>query len=338
MSLLKEGLLEWSNEKLKGSGKPEMFEIEALRQEASTREYFRLKGKGNSLIGVFSPPETELNEQFIFLSNFFRNNGVTVPEVFYFDLESGWMLVEDFGDDSYQFKLNKKNYHHLFSAAIDEMINIQLCQKDEKIPVLEEIDLRNQMLLFEDWFLKDLLGLELGREETDLFSNLYKVVVQDLKEQPKVMCHFDFESRNLMILQDGNAGVLDFQDAVYGPIFLDPVALFKDLYLEIKDEELNALLEEYLSRSNELGLTQVSAIKNPKKSFDLTGLQRQLRILGTLSRLHLRDGKSFRLPDLHKTLKFVIETSIKYEELNEVSNYLKEKVAPLLTQTLKENL
>ena len=108
--------------------------------------------------------------------------------------------------------------------------------------------------------------------------------------------------------------------------------------MEIKDEELNALLEEYLSRSNELGLTQVSAIKNPKKSFDLTGLQRQLRILGTLSRLHLRDGKSFRLPDLHKTLKFVIETSIKYEELNEVSNYLKEKVAPLLTRTLKENL
>ena len=194
------------------------------------------------------------------------------------------------------------------------------------------------MLLFEDWFLKDLLGLELGREETDLFSNLYKVVVQDLKEQPKVMCHFDFESRNLMILQDGNAGVLDFQDAVYGPIFLDPAALFKDLYLEIKDEELNALLEEYLSRSNELGLTQVSAIKNPKKSFDLTGLQRQLRILGTLSRLHLRDGKSFRLPDLHKTLNFVIETTTKYEELNEVSNYLKEKVAPLLTRTLKENL
>ena len=338
MSLLKEGLLEWSNEKLKGSGKPEMFEIKALRQEASTREYFRLKGNGNSLIGVFSPPETELNEQFIFLSNYFRNNAVTVPEVFYFDLESGWMLVEDFGDDSYQFKLNKNNFHHLFSAAIDEMINIQLCQKDANIPVLEERDLRNQMLLFEDWFLKDLLGMQIGREETDLFSDLYKVVIQDLKEQPKVLCHFDFESRNLVILEDGNAGVLDFQDAVYGPIFLDPSALFKDLYLKIKDEELNALLEEYLSRSNELGLKQVRTIKNPRKSFDLTGLQRQLRILGTLSRLHLRDGKSFRLSDLPKTLNFVMDTSMKYQELNEVSNYLKERVAPLLTQKLKENL
>jgi aminoglycoside/choline kinase family phosphotransferase len=141
-----------------------------------------------------------------------------------------------------------------------------------------------------------------------------------------------------MILQDGNAGVLDFQDAVYGPIFLDPSALFKDLYLKIKDEELNALLEEYLSRSNELGLKLVRTIKNPRKSFDLTGLQRQLRILGTLSRLHLRDGKSFRLSDLPKTLNFVMDTSMKYQELNEVSNYLKERVAPLLTQKLKENL
>ena len=338
MSLLKERLLQWSNEKLKGSGKPEMFEIEALRKEASTREYFRLKGKGNSMIGVFSPPETELNEQFVFLSNYFRNNGVTVPEVFYFDLVNGFMLVEDFGDDSYQFKLNRKNYHHLFSAAIDEMINIQLCQRDKRISVLGESDFYDQMLLFEDWFLKGLLGIDLGNEKTELFSDLYKVVIKDLKEQPKVLCHFDFESRNLMILQDGNAGVIDFQDAVYGPIFLDPAALFKDLYLEIKDKELNDLLEEYISRSNELGLMQVSSIKNPRKSFDLTGLQRQLRILGTLSRLHLRDGKSFRLPDLTKTLYFIMETSIKYQELNEVSNYLRERVAPLLTEKLKEIL
>ncbi len=338
MSLLKERLLQWSNEKLKGSGKPEMFEIEALRKEASTREYFRLKGKGNSMIGVFSPPETELNEQFVFLSNYFRNNGVTVPEVFYFDLVNGFMLVEDFGDDSYQFKLNRKNYHHLFSAAIDEMINIQLCQRDKRISVLGESDFYDQMLLFEDWFLKGLLGIDLGNEKTELFSDLYKVVIKDLKEQPKVLCHFDFESRNLMILQDGNAGVIDFQDAVYGPIFLDPAALFKDLYLEIKDKELNDLLEEYISRSNELGLKQVSSIKNPRKSFDLTGLQRQLRILGTLSRLHLRDGKSFRLPDLTKTLYFIMETSIKYQELNEVSNYLRERVAPLLIEKLKEIL
>jgi hypothetical protein len=141
-----------------------------------------------------------------------------------------------------------------------------------------------------------------------------------------------------MVLPNGNAGVLDFQDAVFGPIFLDPVALFKDLYLDINDKEVTTLLGEYISRSDEIGLNQGLDIEDARRSLDLTGLQRQLRILGTLSRLHLRDNKSFRLPDLLKTLNFVVETCSKYEELYEVSSYLKKKIVPLLTQTLKNIL
>ena len=143
MSVVKEGLLEWSNKKLRDSGRTEMTEIEPLRQEASTREYFRLKGKENSYIGVLSPPKTELNEQFIFLSKFLRKQGVTVPEVLYSDLTTGRMLLEDFGDDSYQFKLNKKNFHHLFSAAIDEMIGFHRCPPESKIPTLGEKEIEN---------------------------------------------------------------------------------------------------------------------------------------------------------------------------------------------------
>jgi aminoglycoside/choline kinase family phosphotransferase len=179
---------------------------------------------------------------------------------------------------------------------------------------------------------------KLSSDEKKLFSNLYREILNDLKDQPKVLCHFDFESRNLMVLPNGNAGVLDFQDAVFGPIFLDPVALFKDLYLNINDKEVGALLGEYISRSDEIGLDQELEIEDAIRSFDLTGLQRQLRILGTISRLHLRDNKSFRLPDLHKTLNFVVETCSKYEELNEVSSYLKKKIVPLLTHTLKKIL
>ena len=338
MSVVKEGLLEWSNEKLSDSGRTEMTEIEPLRQEASTREYFRLKGKENSHIGVLSPPKTELNEQFIFLSKFLRKQGVTVPEVLYSDLTTGRMLLEDFGDDSYQFKLNKKNFHHLFSAAIDEMVSFHSCPPESKIPSLGEKEMENQMLLFEEWFLNTLLEEKLSSDEKKLFSNLYREIINDLKDQPKVLCHFDFESRNLMALPNGNAGVLDFQDAVFGPIFLDPVALFKDLYLDISDKEVDALLGEYISRSNEIGLNQELDIEDARRSFDLTGLQRQLRILGTLSRLHLRDNKSFRLPDLHKTLNFVVETCNKYEELNEVSSYLKKKIVPLLAHVLKKIL
>ena len=248
------------------------------------------------------------------------------------------MLLEDFGDDTYQFKLNKKNFHHLFSAAIDEMIGFHSCPPESKIPSLGEKEIENQMLLFEEWFLNTLLEEKLSSDEKKLFSNLYREIINDLKDQPKVLCHFDFESRNLMALPNGNAGVLDFQDAVFGPIFLDPVALFKDLYLDISDKEVDALLGEYISRSNEIGLNQELDIEDARRSFDLTGLQRQLRILGTLSRLHLRDNKSFRLPDLHKTLNFVVETCNKYEELNEVSSYLKKKIVPLLAQALKKIL
>ena len=338
MSVVKEGLLEWSNEKLRDSGRTEMTEIEPLRQEASTREYFRLKGKENSYIGVFSPPKTELNEQFIFLSKFLHKQGITVPEVLYSDLTTGRMLLEDFGDDTYKLKLNKKNFHHLFSAAIDEIIGFHSCPPVSKIPSLGEKEIENHMLLFEEWFLNTLLEEKLSSDEKKLFSNLYREILNDLKDQPKVLCHFDFESRNLMVLPNGNAGVLDFQDAVFGPIFLDPVALFKDLYLNINDKEVGALLGEYISRSDEIGLDQELEIEDAIRSFDLTGLQRQLRILGTISRLHLRDNKSFRLPDLHKTLNFVVEACSKSEELNEVSSYLKKKIVPLLTHTLKKIL
>jgi len=330
-------LFEWSNSMLISSGRTKACEIKPLRQEASTRKYYRLISKDESHIGVFSSPTSELNEQFIFLSEFFTKQGVAVPEVLFSDMENGWMLLEDFGDNSYQFKLNKKNFHHLFSAAFDEMISIHSCPLNSNIPFLEVDDLKNQMLLFEKWFLQGLLEIKLSREEDKLFSCLYKEILGDLTIQPYVLCHFDFESRNLMLLENGNTGVLDFQDAVFGPIFLDPAALIKDLYLDLTEQEESNLFEEYITRANELPNVRLN-IEDSKRSFDLTGLQRQLRILGVLSRLHLRDGKSFRLSDLNKTLNFVIETCNHYKELKEVSYYLKQKVVPLLTLTLKKIL
>ena len=335
MSDIKKRLFEWSNIMLIGSGRAKAFEIKRLRQEASTREYFRLNSKDGSHIGVFSPPSTELNKQFIFLSDFFKKEGVTVPEVLFSDTKKGLMLIEDFGDNSYQFSLNQKNHHHLFSAAIDEMICIHQCPTHPNLPSLSETKMASQMHLFEEWFLVGLLGLKVGQVEKQMISNLYQEVLNDLVQQPQVLCHFDFETRNLMVLENGHTGVLDFQDATFGPIFLDPVSLFKDLYFDISDEEINNMLKEYISRSAELNLMEKLDIQDVRKSFDLTGLQRQLRILGTLSRLHLRDGKAFRLPDLIKTLYFVIETSSKYFELKDFSEYSKKKVAPALSLTLK---
>lgn len=338
MSLLKEDLLDWSKKTLRGSEISEIIEIVELRQEASTRKYFRLIGNNSSLIGVISPPDSELNQQFVFLSGFLKNQGIKVPEVFFFEPDKGFILLEDFGDDSYQFKLNKNNFIHLFSYAIDQMIAIQLCNTDKKIPSMGEDDMKAQMLLVEEWFLSKLLKVNINVQEKNFLSNLYNFISEDLLKQPKTLCHFDFESRNLIALKDGGAGVLDFQDAVWGPIFLDPAALFKDLYLDLNEKEIEGLLELYIDRSHKLGLDKVNQIKDIKKSFDMTCLQRQLRILGTLSRLHIRDKKSFRLSDLEQTLSFVIQTCKKYEELIEVSEFFGNRIEPLLTKFLKDIL
>ena len=320
MHKIQKSLFEWSNKVLNNSNLAPLNTIVKLREEASSREYFRLRNEESSLIGVFSPPEKELNRQFVFLSLFLKKEGVTVPEVFYFDEGLGFMLIEDFGDEVFQFFINRSNFHHLFSSAIDEMVNINKCPHNENLSSLSRKDLRDQMLLFEEWFLRGLLQIKSKSEEIKMINSMYDEILDNLEKQPKALCHFDFETRNLMVLENGNTGVLDFQDAIFGPIFLDPASLLKDLHLELKDSEVNQFLDTFLSKSKESGLIKELEFQEAREYFDFASLQRQLRILGTLSRLHIRDKKSFRLPDLVKTLEFFIETTSKYKKFKTISN------------------
>lgn len=338
MHKIQKSLFEWSNKVLNNSNLAPLNTIVKLREEASSREYFRLRNEESSLIGVFSPPEKELNRQFVFLSLFLKKEGVTVPEVFYFDEGLGFMLIEDFGDEAFQFFINRSNFHHLFSSAIDEMVNINKCPHNENLSSLSRKDLRDQMLLFEEWFLRGLLQIKSKSEEIKMINSMYDEILDNLEKQPKALCHFDFETRNLMVLENGNTGVLDFQDAIFGPIFLDPASLLKDLHLELKDSEVNQFLDTFLSKSKESGLIKELEFQEAREYFDFASLQRQLRILGTLSRLHIRDKKSFRLPDLVKTLEFFIETTSKYKKFKTISNHSRNKILPILKLKIKEIL
>ena len=338
MHKIQKSLFEWSNKVLNNSNLAPLNTIVKLREEASSREYFRLTNEDSSLIGVFSPPEKELNRQFVFLSLFLKKEGVTVPEVFYFDEGLGFMLIEDFGDEAFQFFINRSNFHHLFSSAIDEMVNINKCPHNENLSSLSRKDLRDQMLLFEEWFLRGLLQIKSKSEEIKMINSMYDEILDNLEKQPKALCHFDFETRNLMVLENGNTGVLDFQDAIFGPIFLDPASLLKDLHLELKDSEVNQFLDTFLSKSKESGLIKELEFQEAREYFDFASLQRQLRILGTLSRLHIRDKKSFRLPDLVKTLEFFIETTSKYKKFKTISNHSRNKILPILKLKIKEIL
>ena len=337
MTNIPEELLAWANEQLLVAEDELVEEVIPLREEASFRKYFRLIRKSDSLIGVFSPPDKESNERFLFFSQFFKENQVRVPQVIYHDFKKGFMVLEDFGDKLYQFELSRKNAHSLYSAALDEMIAIQTSIPSSSLETLSYERAAEQIMLFEEWFLKEFLGLDLQDTESILLKESYEIILQTFFEQPQVLCHFDFESRNIMVLEDGCAGILDFQDAVIGPVFLDPVSLLKDLDNVWKPEEFNQFLSDYVLKAQAAGVLPDVDDNMMKRWIDLAGLQRQLRILGTLTRLHLRDGKSYRLVDLKQTLLYMIDASSSYENLSKLSVFLQKKILPALESKLKTN-
>ena len=336
MSEIKKKLFNWSNASLEELHQPIALSIKPLREEASFRRYFRLKRREDSIIGVYYPPEMESNKEFIFFSKYFKERNINVPEILNFDLQQGFILLEDFGDDLYEFKLNASNRKELYELAIKELIKIHSCKDTKNIQRLTKENSTAQMKLFEEWFLEGLLGFNISTEIKSLLNAVYGLIETILFDQPQVLCHFDFESRNLILLPNGGVGVLDYQDAILGPIFLDPVSLLKDLNCISNRKEIISFLKIYTSKACEENLLPKMKERDYLRYFDFTGLQRQLRILGTLSRLHLRDKKSYRLPDLIKTLDFLLETSSNYTELKDFNNFLKDIISPELTKSLKE--
>ena len=329
---VEENLFKWAKSHI-----PDIGTMETLREQASSRKYFRVSSAGKSFILVFSDPKKELNDEFIKYSEFLIKNQVSVPRIEAFDVKNGFMLIEDFGDKVFQHEINLDNQKDLYLLAIDQIIKLQLADKNKDIKELNEILVKEQMALFEEWFLSGYLSLEINKTETSLINEAYIYISKKFLDQTKTLCHFDFELRNLMLKEDGTVGVLDFQDLIHGPYTLDLVSLIKDIDNPISNKEIKFYLEVYLSLAEEAGidiaLDSISALED----LDFAGLQRQLRILGTLSRLYIRDGKSFRLPDLKQTLFYAIEVSQNYDELKKFSNFLEIKVLPALNARLEEN-
>ncbi len=329
---VEENLFKWAKSHI-----PDIGAMEALREQASSRKYFRVSSAGKSLILVFSDPKKELNDEFIKYSEFLIKNQVSVPRIEAYDVKNGFMLIEDFGDKVFQLEINLGNQKDLYLLAIDQIIKLQLADKNKDIKELDEILVKEQMALFEEWFLSGYLSLEINKTETSLINEAYIHISKKFLGQKKTLCHFDFELRNLMLKEDGTAGVLDFQDLIYGPYTLDLVSLIKDIDNPISNKEIKFYLDVYLSLAEEAGIDIAFDSTSALEDLDFAGLQRQLRILGTLSRLYIRDGKSFRLPDLKQTLFYAIEASQNYDELKKFSNFLEIKVLPALNTRLEED-
>ena len=311
---------------------------ERLRIESSQRNFFRItSNENNSLILMVVPHGIDESvRSFVDKAAIFKKYSVNVPNVYSYDLKLGLILVEDFGDNIYQYNL-KEDPDYFYEKAINELVNIQSIKKDIKnFNRLDQKLFGDNWILFENFFYKSFLELS-DKSILSSIKDKYEFVCSELLHQPQVICHYDFECRNLILTPSGKAGVLDFQDALKGPIGLDLASLFKDLYYEWPQERVSKWYKIYLNKIKEnLGIEL--KYETLVKYIDFASIQRQVRILGKLSQVFEELDRKERLKDFPTLLGYLINTSAKYDELRNLSigmidlkNPLQNKMEAVLT-------
>jgi len=300
--------------------------LQPVSGDASFRRYFRASGEGHSWIAVDAPPEHEDCSPFIAVAQGWLAQGVRVPRVIASDLEHGFMLLEDFGDQLLLPALDDTSVERHYSQAFELLRQIQRTGNPQ-LPPYEPVMLANEMALFPEWFLTRFLGLELSDDEYRLQGLVARLLIESALSQPQVSVHRDYHSRNLMLLDDGQLGTIDFQDAVQGPVTYDLVSLLRDCYVDWPDEQVRFWVEAFRQRLRQDGLNVVEQGLF-QQQFDLMGMQRHIKVLGIFSRLWLRDGKEGYLDDLPRTLSYLYRASARYEELDTFTRWLEKRVIP----------
>lgn len=272
-------------------------EAEPVSMDASFRRYFRFRVPGRTLIGMDAPPEKEDSEPFVRVSRLFSEAGVHVPEVVAGDLEQGFLLLTDLGEHTWLDILDEDNADERFPRAIEALLRIQQASRPGVLPPYDGELLRRELALFPEWYLERHLGLTLDNELRRLLEKVFDLLVDAALAQGRVWVHRDFMPRNLMD-SDPDPGVIDFQDAVYGPVSYDPVCLFRDAFISWPEERVQGWLEQYWQGARQLGLPVPETFEAFLRDCDLMGAQRHLKVIGIFARICHRDGKPKYLDDV----------------------------------------
>jgi len=273
-----------------------------------------------------APPYKESCDIFLHVAKIFHEIGVNVPKIIDKNISNGFILMDDFGSKHYLdiVKENPSKKKSLYSNAIETLLYLQAKGENyhNNFPFYTRDLIRKEILLFVEWFLTIKLGYELTESEKEQFEVCISILIDNAREQPQVLVHRDYHSRNLMVLSSGSPGVLDFQDAVIGPITYDLVSLLRDCYITLPSDLIELLFDKFYENLNENIRNNYS--KNRfKKFFDLMGIQRHLKAIGIFTRLNYRDGKQNYLKDIPRTLNYIYHVSEDYKELN----FLRELIA-----------
>jgi N-acetylmuramate 1-kinase len=303
--------------------------MEPISGDASFRRYYRIFLCDTSFIAVDSPPEKENNLAFVSIAKRFLKEKLNVPDIIAANLEQGFLLLSDFGDDQLLDIINEQNVDGYYEAAIENLRRLQYCQDFTpwQLPVFDRQLLMDELYRFHEWYLVKHLKLNLSSQDLKLLHHTYELLVTYAIRQPMVCVHRDYHSKNLMILPNNALGILDFQDAVYGPISYDVVSLLKDCYITWPQERVAGWLMQFWK--NNLSDCQRKSISLAEftQFFDWMGLQRHLKVLGIFARLYYRDQKESYLQYLPRILDdYVSLVCDRYSEFNSFKRFLRERV------------
>jgi aminoglycoside/choline kinase family phosphotransferase len=294
----------------------------AASADASFRRYFRLSRDAASRIVMDAPPDREPLDAFIDVAARLRAAGLHVPEILAEDRARGYLLLEDFGDRPWHRELTAENADAMFGDALGALLQMQSATATDGLPEYDAALLLRELELFPDWFLGRHWRVEPTEDELDEWEFICMTLVRWALDQARVFCHRDFMPRNLMLCAP-NPGILDFQDAVRGPVSYDPVCLFRDAFLSWPPEQVDGWLEDYRQRALGQGLAVPADADLWRRTCDLMGAQRHLKVLGIFARIRYRDGKPHYLEDAPRFFGYLQQAIGRNPELAPLAGLLK---------------
>lgn len=316
--------------------------LDSLGSDAGFRRYYRLAPESFAvpslanplpLLAVDAPPETEDSELFVLMARYLRAHGIGAPAIIATDLSKGFLLVEDFGDRLLQNELNADTVNGLYGEALMTLLRLQQCADiPELLPHYDQAMLRRELEIFSEWFVGKLLGYSLSDAERAMLGQVFSALETSALEQPQVLVHRDYHSRNLMLKETGSIGVIDFQGAVVGPLCYDLASLLRDCYIAWPADEVKRWALSYGNMAMEVGILPQVNEADYLGWFDWIGLQRHLKVLGIFARLHLRDAKSHYLADLPLVIRYTLEVANHYAEFKPFVQWFEQQLLPLIKQ------
>ena len=301
------------------------FSIAPASDDASFRRYFRIqRGEAQpSLVAMDAPPDKENCGPFVHVAHLLAEAGVHVPKIHAQDLEQGFLLLSDLGNTTYLDALDEHNAGRLYEDALDALLRIQQASRPGLLPDYDRALLEKELRLFPDWYIARQLQRELGAGQLQTLEKAFSTILGNNLGQARVFVHRDYHSRNLMVCEPC-PGILDFQDAVYGPITYDLVSLLRDAYIAWDEERVIDWAIRYWERARAGGLPVADDFGDFYRDFEWMGVQRQLKVLGIFARLSFRDGKDGYLKDQALVMSYLRRTCERYRELASLGRLLEE--------------